>query len=520
MHPGLNRSLSRSLVLKLATAGLAALSLTAASLVPGGPGGPSVARAAEPPLVTVGSLTFRATPYEIRTLRPDELPYTSPVAVSLFDQMPHDSLGVRIHVDGGVLYYHPVALAQYALQLLDGFRLTSDSQYLNRALLQIQTLLDVSVKSGDALFFPYLADFPLHGNRALTMKAPWYSAMAQGLALSAFVRAYEATGDVKWRLAADEAFRSYLKLASAGDPGAPGNPGASPDPGAPGGSAAPVESAAPWTTLVTGDGYLWFEEYASSAPDYTFNGHLFAVFGLFDYYRLTGSGDALQVLRGGLTSAIHEWSAVRNPGWISFYCDAHHVTSAHYHQVHVQQLLWAYAITGDAAFARRADVLNADYPPPEVSAMLVLPAGSLTGYRFDASGAMYGKRLYTSPTRSSVFVDRRARIKGRAGYYLRVTEGRLAGYWVRETATLHLQGAVARVDYDPPRVVSLAAVPVTGVKLAANGSVAEVRTFLIALPTTVAATAQASIDGRSYLAIASGEAAGYWVPVSKAAALR
>ena len=77
----------------------------------------------------------------------------------------------------------------------------------------------------------------------------------------------------------------------------------------------------PWVTVVE-NGLLWLEEYPWVPYDHTFNGHNFAMYGLYDYWRQTGSRDAAEMTRGAITTSARVAGRVRTPGGISQYCIA------------------------------------------------------------------------------------------------------------------------------------------------------------------------------------------------------
>jgi hypothetical protein len=108
--------------------------------------------------------------------------------------------------------------------------------------------------------------------------------MAQGIALSLFTRLYESTGAVGYRTAADATWASLLVSRS---------------------------TSGPWVSYADAGGYLWLEEYADNAPrlssDRSVNGHLFALFGVWDYWRLTKSSSAVAIFDGAATT-LHAWA--------------------------------------------------------------------------------------------------------------------------------------------------------------------------------------------------------------------
>src|SRR5204863_5048712 len=190
----------------------------------------------------------------------------------------------------------------FAFALMTSITVTGDARYLARASPHEDRLLLRAIDSIGAIYFPY----PFYWSRGPNdvMKPPWYSGMAQGQALTVFVRLYELTHGAKYRNAAALTFNSFLNLKSA---------------------------TLPWVTLVDSNGYLWFDEYPKAIPDWTYNGFAFATYGVYEYYRLTQSPGALRLLRGAITTEISWLPRFRVPGWISYYCLTHHSQEWFYH---------------------------------------------------------------------------------------------------------------------------------------------------------------------------------------------
>jgi len=108
---------------------------------------------------------------------------------------------------------------------------------------------------------PYLFTITAGPSNPRTLKAPWYSAMAQGLAMSVFLRAYDHTGDPSYLAAARAALQPCLHDVTE-----------------------PPETRG----VASGNG-LWLEEY----PDAThvLNGSIFGMLGIWDLWRVTRDGD-------------------------------------------------------------------------------------------------------------------------------------------------------------------------------------------------------------------------------------
>jgi hypothetical protein len=399
-----------------------------------------------------------------------------------------DANGVAKKLVNGVLYDHPVRQAATAVKMVDGYRLTGDPAYLERAIRNADRLLAKAVRSGTALYFPYPYSFSLHRISTQTLKAPWYSGMAQGEALSAFVRLFEVTGDSRWREAADAVFASFTIKGP--------------------------RTGKLWVVDVDASGYLWLEEYPLRAkPDRTFNGHLYAVFGLYDYWRLTRDGDALLLVRGALATVQAYASAWRLPGGISRYCMAHVVRAPRYHVVHTDQLYAIYHLTGATKWAALADKFLADYPDDaKVRGHAAFGVGTHTGYKFDKAGRVVAHKTVTLVRASGAFAGSRRRVAGQPGVYLAIKDGALAGYLVRERAGIvYIRGIVYRIGWDPARRLDLRAGTYTAVGFSPGGAVSSSMQRTLTATTRVQVDERAIILGRVYFRVVDGPWAGLWL---------
>lgn len=254
-----------------------------------------------------------------------------------------DENGLTYWERDGVRYHHPVVTAQAGIQLMNHYLATNDDHHLDLAIIQAEGLLADAVEHDGAIFFPYPFDFALHGDADNTIGAPWYSAMAQGQGLSLFVRLYGATGEQRWMDAADQAFSAMTQVHGSDDLG-----------------------PQPWVTFVDPDGWLWLEEYAGDvAPMRVLNGHIFAMFGVYEYWQATGSKPAARLFDAAATTVVHHVPLLRNPGQASWYGmrvqDNPIAMSESYHRIHIVQLRALADITLDPVFDVLADTLESDF---------------------------------------------------------------------------------------------------------------------------------------------------------------
>ena len=253
-------------------------------------------------------------------------------------RVPLDDDGIALSFDrGGVSHHHPVTVVQYALAALGAYGRTGDDRYLDRALANAHRLVELGEDDGGTLWFPY--HFP-HSYYDVTMPMPWWSSLAQGQALSLFTRlALRFPGEPSWRELADRvwaSFHGWRRLGGA------------------------------WITTMDAHGYLWFEEYAADVEPLVINGHVFALYGVYEYALLTDDPDAVDFFDGGATTIRHYLPTFRVPDGISYYCVREGYCQrpewqhAAYHPIHIQQLELLAAMTGDGLFEEAADQFRSD----------------------------------------------------------------------------------------------------------------------------------------------------------------
>lgn len=290
-----------------------------------------------------GALPFTAEaataePYRIRRfaladdLRRNELPWTNEERLGFPARKPRDAKGVRLELcDDGSRYYSPGTLAINAMKRLDAYVEEGDPRQLEMARKHAAALRRIAVRRGSAWFLPYHCDYLAAGQRA-----PWFNAMAQGLAISLFVRLHRTTGEEPHLDAARALFRAFRRF---------------------------DRSRREWVSYVDGARYLWLEHYPLSRPDHVLNAHLHAIFGIYELWQETRSPEVRAVLEGAITTMRdHAWR-YRRPGGISLYGLRHRETIIKYHEIHVWQLRLLARISGERSFWSLADRLAGDRKP-------------------------------------------------------------------------------------------------------------------------------------------------------------
>lgn len=271
---------------------------------------------------------FRAAAYQIRTLAWAALPLNGLSLPRLATPPGADPDGIPYKVVNGRNYYSPGNIASEGIRFVDGYARTGNPAYLNKARVRAAKLREIGIAKDGALFLPYGFDYP-----AEKLTAPWVSAYSQGLALSFLVRLFRVTGEAAYADTARSIFAAFRLLGP---------------------------KRTPWVSYVVSSD-LWLEEYPSSRPSHVLNGFNFAIFGLYDYERLTRDPAATQLLQAALSTMRRHAVDYRVPGGISLYDLVHRTQHVHYHEIHIWQLAALGAISGDSYFTNLSATFVADY---------------------------------------------------------------------------------------------------------------------------------------------------------------
>jgi hypothetical protein len=224
--------------------------------------------------------------------------------------------------------YNPIAIAQYGLGNYNLFRRTGSEERRNKFLQVADWLVGHLEKNQHGIaVWNHHFDWEYRD----TLRAPWYSALAQGQGISVLVRAHELVekDHSRYLSAAQQALASFFK---------------------------PVAEGGVAFTGQQGD--LWFEEYIVSPPTHILNGFIWAAWGVYDYFLATRDASAQELFARAVRTltrnldrydlgfwSLYEQSGTRLPM----------VASPFYHQLHIVQLRVMHRLTGEDKFARVAD---------------------------------------------------------------------------------------------------------------------------------------------------------------------
>jgi len=240
----------------------------------------------------------------------------------------YDSSGVPLlDYHGRIgLQYNPIAIAQYGLGNYNLFHHSGDLARRKKFFRSADWLGEHLEQNSHGF-----AVWNHHFNWEYrdTLKAPWYSGLAQGQGISVLVRAHQESGDMRFLEAAQRALASFFQPTSAGG-----------------------------VAFTDDRGDLWFEEYIVSPPTHILNGFIWAAWGVYDYFLATNDRSAQELFSRAVRTLLHNldhydlgfWSLYEQSG-----TRLPMVASPFYHQLHIVQLRAMHRLTGEDTFARVAD---------------------------------------------------------------------------------------------------------------------------------------------------------------------
>ena len=240
---------------------------------------------------------------------------------------PYDGKGIPLlNYHGAVgLQYNPIAVAQWGLGNYNLFMRTASAEAHEKYLKASDWLCERLEKNSHGLHvWNHYFDWEYRER----LKAPWYSGLAQGQAISLLVRAHAESGERKYLNCAALAFRSFL-----------------------------CDVACGGVRFTDSEKNIWFEEYLVSPPTHILNGFIWAAWGVYDYFLATGSREAMSLFAAAVKTLdanlgrydLGFWSRYELSGTL-----LPMIASPFYHRLHVTQLRVMHRITSEKTFDQYA----------------------------------------------------------------------------------------------------------------------------------------------------------------------
>lgn len=241
---------------------------------------------------------------------------------------PYDAAGIPLLDYRGAigLQYNPIAIAQWGLANCNIFCATNNESRRQKTL-KAANWLSANLEQNPYGLWVWNHHFDWDYRD--TLKAPWYSGLAQGQGISLLLRARAQTHDAKYEQAADRAFVSLTKPIA--------------------------EGGVLWEDE---EKNLWIEEYLVDPPTHILNGFMWALWGVFDFWLVSGDSMARQVFDRGVQTLLQNLPRF-DTGYWSLYEQSgtrlKMLASPYYHRLHIVQLRVMATLTGDRRFTEFAD---------------------------------------------------------------------------------------------------------------------------------------------------------------------
>ncbi len=228
-------------------------------------------------------------------------------SVLMFDY--GDPIGVR---------YNPAYISWWALINLRRYYHSNENRYLYNFTRQVEWLLrNQKVGNGNAIVWPY--DFDWHEGETF-LKAPWMSAMSQGLAISCLIRAYRLQGDkglLDLAFRASEVFQMGIEE----------------------GGVRTVEN-----------NRVFYEEYPAHPLVRILDGFVFGLLGLYDLYEETQNIHTKQLFDEGIDGAKNYLEHWDYRGVWSWYGNHGILSPPEYNRLNAVLMRALYHITRESSF--------------------------------------------------------------------------------------------------------------------------------------------------------------------------
>ena len=233
------------------------------------------------------------------------------------------------------LQYNPIAIAQYGLGNYNLFCRTRDEtrkkRFINVANWLVSNLEET--RYGTKVWYHHF-DWEYRD----TLKAPWYSALAQGQGISLLLRAHKEVDDDIYIYSAKEAFETFKKNIREGG-----------------------------VTYIDDDNHIWFEEYIVYPPTHILNGFIWASWGVYDYYLYTKEQEAIELFNQAISTLCDRLNDY-DVGFWSLYEQSgtrmKMLASPFYHSLHIAQLKILYRLTDIKLFDHYSNKWTSYYNDP------------------------------------------------------------------------------------------------------------------------------------------------------------
>lgn len=224
------------------------------------------------------------------------------------------------------LQYNPIAISQFGLAHFNRYKRFGHSDS-KETFLRVANWMVHSLEENEkgVPVWKHHFDWPYRER----LIAPWYSGLAQGQGVSLLIRAAIETGETQYDSAIHSAFESFT-----------------------------LDTEKGGVMVRDKEGDLWIEEYIVNPPSHILNGFIWALWGVFDYCKWSGSSDSKIIFQECERTISKNLSRYDTGSWSMYELSDSNppmLTSPYYHQLHVTQLRILHRMTSNTGFLDMAN---------------------------------------------------------------------------------------------------------------------------------------------------------------------
>lgn len=248
-------------------------------------------------------------------MRPSRVHYIESIYDGCFDEQGVPMCGNEL----GGYFYSTVNICQYGFIIHADYLENPNEKDYNSLLACIDKLEET--KNEDSNTVKWVNNYD---NKRYNIPAPWCSAMDSGEALSFYLRIYQLTKEEHLLSKAMKIY-NFLK----------------------------IDFSDGGVRRVDENGYVWLEEYPSDPASYVLNGFIYAIFGLYDLYRVTRSKEVKEDIDSYILTLKDNIYRFDSGYWSKYDLLKKELVRFYYQKnVHVPQLEVLYLLSGEEIFEK------------------------------------------------------------------------------------------------------------------------------------------------------------------------
>jgi hypothetical protein len=245
-------------------------------------------------------------------MRPAVVHYTENLYGGSFDEN-----GVPMNAGPTGSFYFPINIAQYGFMLHAEWLETGAADTMTTIEHCLAVLEELKTEDEQQCVW-----WHRHYEEKYEIEPPWASAMAQGELISLYLRLWQALDRPNLFETAQKAYR-FMHL--------------------------PFEERG--VRRRDEHGNLWLEEYPSKEPSFVLNGFIYALFGLYDLYRVTRDEEVRRDIDTCIDTLVARLPDFDSGYWSNYDLQRRELVRYYYQKnVHVPQLAVLEALTGNPVF--------------------------------------------------------------------------------------------------------------------------------------------------------------------------